>query len=39
MEQNQDTCPHFTGNNITYSVAGKSVYKDQCLKCYEDIVI
>lgn len=39
MEQSPDTCPHMTQSNITFSVAGKPVYKDQCLKCYDDIVI
>lgn len=31
-------CVHAWKENITYSVAGKKVYKDQCMKCYDDSV-
>lgn len=31
-------CQHCTYQNITYSVAGKKIYRDQCLKCYDDAV-
>jgi len=31
-------CVHITKENITYSVAGIQIYKDQCSRCYEDTV-
>ncbi len=34
---NETECPHLT-SDITYSVAGKKIYRDQCLKCYDDAV-
>ena len=32
----KETCPHLNESNITFSLAGKSIFKDQCGKCYED---
>ena len=34
---NETECPHLT-SDIIYSVAGKKIYRDQCLKCYDDAV-
>ena len=31
-------CVHCVKENITYSVAGKKVFKDQCQKCFDDSV-
>lgn len=31
-------CQHCTYENITYNIAGRKVYRDQCLKCYDDPV-
>lgn len=31
-------CSHIDSNNITFSIHGKSLYKDQCLRCFEDLV-
>ncbi len=32
------SCPHLNGNNITYNLSGKQVFREQCMKCYEDPV-
>lgn len=32
-------CPHINNLNVTFSVAGKSIFKDQCMRCYDDQVI
>jgi hypothetical protein len=34
----ENLCEHFTENNITFSVAGRQIFKDQCMKCYDDSV-
>ena len=31
-------CVHCVKENITYSVAGKKLFRDQCQKCYDDSV-
>lgn len=31
-------CEHCKNESISYSVAGRKVYRDQCLKCYDDPV-
>ena len=31
-----DTCPHISTENISFSVQGKRVFKDQCMKCYDN---
>jgi hypothetical protein len=31
-------CVHCVKENITYSVQGKKVHRDQCQKCYDDSV-
>jgi hypothetical protein len=33
-----DNCPHLNASNITYSLAGKKVFREQCMKCFEDPV-
>ena len=38
MENEKIFCEHFTDKNITTSVAGKKIYRDQCSKCYDDSV-
>ena len=38
MEGKKLFCEHFTDKNITKSVAGKKIYRDQCSKCYDDSV-
>ena len=38
MEGEKLFCEHFTDKNITKSVAGKKIYRDQCSKCYDDSV-
>lgn len=32
-------CPHLNNNNITYSVNNRPIYKDQCVRCFDDQVI
>jgi hypothetical protein len=39
MEGEKIFCEHFNEKNITKSVAGKKIYRDQCSKCYDDSVI
>jgi len=34
----ENPCEHFNEQNITFSVAGRKIYKDQCMKCYDDSV-
>ena len=34
---NEIECPHLN-TDVIYSVAGKKIYRDQCLKCYDDAV-
>ena len=31
-------CTHINNSNLTYSIQGKPVYKDECTKCYESQV-
>jgi hypothetical protein len=31
-------CVHCVKENITYSVQGQKVHRDQCQKCYDDSV-
>ena len=38
MEGEKIFCEHFIDKNITKSVAGKKIYRDQCSKCYDDSV-
>ena len=38
MEGEKIFCEHFNDKNITKSVAGKKIYRDQCSKCYDDSV-
>ncbi len=33
-----ERCQHVNEANITYSLAGKNVFREQCMKCYEDPV-
>ena len=34
----ENPCEHFNDENITYSVAGRKIYKDQLMKCYDNSV-
>lgn len=34
-----NTCPHLNSENVTFSVAGKPLHKDQCVRCFDDPVI
>ena len=34
----ENPCEHFNDQNITFSVAGRKIYKDRCMKCYDDSV-
>ncbi len=38
MSEKELLCKHCTPQNITKSVAGKKVHRDQCVKCYDDSV-
>ena len=37
VKTNEIECPHLN-SEVVYSVAGKKIYRDQCLKCYDDAV-
>ena len=37
-ENKNDTCPHIFPNNITFSVQGHKIFRDQCMKCYDNSV-
>ncbi len=38
MDSTSKNCPHINDTNITYNLSGKQVYREQCVKCYEDTV-
>lgn len=31
-------CPHINSDNISYNIHNKKIYKDQCMRCYDDQV-
>lgn len=37
-EIKSDTCTHILPDNITFSVQGLKIFRDQCMKCYDNPV-
>ncbi len=33
-----EKCQHVNESNITYSLTAKQVFREQCMKCYDDPV-
>lgn len=33
------TCIHFSPEHITFNIQNKKIFKDQCMRCYDDQVI
>jgi hypothetical protein len=38
MSEKPLLCQHCIAQNITKSVAGRKIHRDQCVKCYDDSV-
>ena len=34
----EQLCPHISTATITYSVQGRRIFRDECLKCYDNTV-
>ena len=33
-----ENCLHINSSNITYNIQNKKIFKDQCMRCYDDQV-
>jgi uncharacterized UBP type Zn finger protein len=34
-----NSCIHINAQNITFNTQNKKIYKDECMRCYDDQVI
>ena len=34
----ESTCPHLISANLTNNLQGKLIYKDECTRCFDDVV-